>query len=187
MIYFVQPARGGLVKIGVAVDPEKRMRDLQCGSPLELRLIRVEEGERDRERELHEKFSSLQVRGEWFYPAESLATYSGAIPADDPDIAALIESAYGTGFTDGLVDAETSFGRGDALRYLESVVERLAPYADEGVSFMFDRDPDWVPSDAETDLRAAARALALFLASHAIGYEGIRASVRAIWPKAAAA
>lgn len=52
------------VKIGIAKDPKARMATLQTGHPMELSLLWSCDG--DYERELHEVFSKMRVRGEWF-------------------------------------------------------------------------------------------------------------------------
>lgn len=57
------------IKIGIAVDPYKRLRGLQCGSPVELVLHHVEEmGEIAQRFEgaLHRALRSKRCHGEWF-------------------------------------------------------------------------------------------------------------------------
>lgn len=53
-------ALGGLFKIGISTDPERRCRDLNA------ELLHTEDGGLSRERELHRRFSHLRVQGEWF-------------------------------------------------------------------------------------------------------------------------
>ena len=65
-IYFIQSAAQGPVKIGIANDPIKRMRDLQTGNPAVLHLRHVVPGDRDLEKELHHRFREARIRGEWF-------------------------------------------------------------------------------------------------------------------------
>lgn len=62
--YFIQAVDGGPIKIGVSVDPRKRLKSLQTSSHQELRIIGTLKG--NREPELHEKFSELRLKGEWF-------------------------------------------------------------------------------------------------------------------------
>jgi hypothetical protein len=66
-VYFA--VLGDLVKIGVAVDPERRVRRLNG------ELVRVEPGGRERELELHRRFAALRVRGEWFQHKGELKRY----------------------------------------------------------------------------------------------------------------
>ena len=69
-VYFAQA--GASVKIGVADNIDKRLKDLQTGNPIKIRLIayipalskahayQIEHG-------LHRKFISYNVNGEWFH------------------------------------------------------------------------------------------------------------------------
>lgn len=74
-VYFIQPVGGGLIKIGVATNPDSRLLGLQTGCPVELRLIGVIAGAgQATETELHQRFASTRVRGEWFEPTAELLT-----------------------------------------------------------------------------------------------------------------
>ncbi|MGW2048608.1 GIY-YIG nuclease family protein [Streptomyces sp. NPDC001858] len=53
-----------LVKIGIAKDPMRRLRELQTGQPMDLHLLWSMAG--DYERDLHVHFDVYRVRGEWF-------------------------------------------------------------------------------------------------------------------------
>lgn len=78
MIYFIQAGHDGPIKIGKAVDPEKRLQTLQTGTHEMLRLLAVIPGDRDRETEIHRRLLAHRYRGEWFAPtAEVLAYISG--------------------------------------------------------------------------------------------------------------
>ena len=79
-IYFVQPEGGGLIKIGRAADPAHRLRDMQVGCPLLLRLCRTEKAPRSWETRLHQAFAAFRVHGEWFKPHPLLANIADAIP-----------------------------------------------------------------------------------------------------------
>lgn len=59
--YFIEG--GPFIKIGSAISPLKRLKELQTGNPYTLRLLAVIA---DDERWLHWKFSHLRARGEWF-------------------------------------------------------------------------------------------------------------------------
>ena len=66
-VYFIHAPESGVVKIGSAADPEKRLRELQTGCPTPLRLIGRSACPSDTaEKELHQKFTADRVRGEWF-------------------------------------------------------------------------------------------------------------------------
>lgn len=54
------------VKIGVASNPHKRLKNLQCGSPTKIRLIAYVEGDERLESRLHQTFDPIGLRGEWF-------------------------------------------------------------------------------------------------------------------------
>jgi hypothetical protein len=65
-VYFITARQVGMVKIGCAYEPFKRLADLQGGSPVELVLEGVRKGAYREEREFHARFAALRVRGEWF-------------------------------------------------------------------------------------------------------------------------
>jgi hypothetical protein len=80
LVYFIQPAGGGLIKIGVAARPKQRLYHLQTGSPVELRLVGTLPGGQPLEAELHQRFAEHRVRGEWFEPtAELLSLIAGGL------------------------------------------------------------------------------------------------------------
>lgn len=54
------------VKIGISFDPDKRLEELQVGSPVTLRLLWKTPGGREMEQALHERFRSYCKHGEWF-------------------------------------------------------------------------------------------------------------------------
>lgn len=54
------------VKLGYARQPVMRLSHIQCGSPFEATLHGYFAGGKPEERELHELFSNLRGRGEWF-------------------------------------------------------------------------------------------------------------------------
>lgn len=68
-VYFIQSGESGPIKIGTTMEhPLKRLRTLQCGSPVILRLIGViDRPKREhKERALHRRFKALRCSGEWF-------------------------------------------------------------------------------------------------------------------------
>ena len=76
MIYFVRVGKSGPIKIGYSENNiESRIKDLQIGSPEALILMGVMEGDKAKEREMHEKFKDLHIRGEWFRPGVDLRQF----------------------------------------------------------------------------------------------------------------
>ena len=70
-VYAVSCRRLGLLKIGVADDPGKRLRELQVGSPAELTLAHVQPYAERRDavavcEELYRCFAGRRVRGRWY-------------------------------------------------------------------------------------------------------------------------
>jgi len=67
-LYFIQSANTGMIKIGRSKNPEKRLKQLQTGSPNKLKLIAVFEDMGDEEYGLHQRLREYKVRsnGEWF-------------------------------------------------------------------------------------------------------------------------
>lgn len=62
--YFIQSITGGPIKIGKAFNPRDRMALFQTGSPIELKIVGVLEG--DQEREWHATYKWARLHGEWF-------------------------------------------------------------------------------------------------------------------------
>lgn len=88
--YFIQAGADGPIKIGKADNPEKRVAELQTGSPDVLRLIGKLKG--DCEKDLHARFHKLHLRGEWFSPDVRLLAF-------------ILEHAENCGEVQGLIDA----------------------------------------------------------------------------------
>lgn len=85
-VYFIGQGYG-LVKIGVARDPERRILNLQTGNGKALKLIATFpfSSRSDAvcvERELHRKYASYRVNGEWFRPGVLKAIRNGMKPLD---------------------------------------------------------------------------------------------------------
>jgi hypothetical protein len=70
-VYFITD--GEFIKIGVAVDPQKRLNGLQTGNPRQLRLLGTVPGGTSLERGLHACFQARHVHGEWFRLTEGEA------------------------------------------------------------------------------------------------------------------
>ena len=67
-LYFIQSYRTGMIKIGRSKNPKRRLKQLQTGSPDELRIIHVFNGLGWREKEIHIALADWKIRenGEWF-------------------------------------------------------------------------------------------------------------------------
>lgn len=78
-VYFIQSGGpAGFIKIGTALNVEKRIALLQCGSPETLRLLKKLPGGHALERQLHKHFVHLHHRGEWFLPGNELMEFIGS-------------------------------------------------------------------------------------------------------------
>lgn len=65
MIYFIR--QNDEVKIGYTEsDPKGRLSQIQVGNPFDLTMILLIDGDVKVEKELHERFTDLHIRGEWF-------------------------------------------------------------------------------------------------------------------------
>ena len=66
MIYLIYAKGTEYCKIGYSKNPKARLAALQTGMPYQLVMDCIIEGGHKLERELHQRFSEYQVRGEWF-------------------------------------------------------------------------------------------------------------------------
>jgi hypothetical protein len=67
-VYVIQSGNTNYYKIGVSVDPYSRMKDLQIGNPVDLKIIasyKVKDAEKI-EHELHTVFKNKRLKREWF-------------------------------------------------------------------------------------------------------------------------
>jgi hypothetical protein len=72
-VYFIQAVNGGPIKIGIAMDVETRLNELQVASPYPLRVLKVmRNAGRRTEKELHARYADDRLCGEWFIESESL-------------------------------------------------------------------------------------------------------------------
>ena len=75
-VYFIQAETGGPIKIGVARDVLRRLDALQIGNPLTLRIIGViTDVDLYDERDMHNRFAHLRLRGEWFTDDPAIHAY----------------------------------------------------------------------------------------------------------------
>lgn len=64
-VYFVASGESA-IKVGVARDEKARLKALQIGNPVPLKLLAVVPGDGDTELRLHRAFSDYRISGEWF-------------------------------------------------------------------------------------------------------------------------
>ena len=75
-VYFIQAKSSGRIKIGYTEwNPTARLGALQTGSADELVLLGAIPGTMKTEREIHRRFASALISGEWFNPTEELVQF----------------------------------------------------------------------------------------------------------------
>ena len=94
--YFI--SNGIYVKIGKTQDVAARLKSLQTGSPVPLRLLGYVSG--DREQEFHHKYANHRLRGEWFSLPDSFICWLLTQIGRDDWIGDLAEDMWNDG-TDG--------------------------------------------------------------------------------------
>lgn len=68
MIYFIRHGNTDYIKIGYSrSNPMRRMSLLQCGNPIELKMIGTAHGEVIHEKRLHRMMADKRVSGEWYH------------------------------------------------------------------------------------------------------------------------
>ena len=111
MLYFVKAEGVGHIKIGFVegVDATKRLCELQVGSPVRLTLLGTQPGDRAAEMDLHRRFASACVHGEWFQPVEELLDLIGNVEVPQDVVDALNEVVSSTdALADGLGDIDAN-------------------------------------------------------------------------------
>lgn len=71
MIYFIRQ-RNQFIKIGTSTSVNDRVKTLQTGNPVKLRVKAILPGDHKTETGLHEMFKHLRVAGEWFRYTDEL-------------------------------------------------------------------------------------------------------------------
>jgi len=94
MIYVVQSGttKDAPIKIGrtTASRKGKRKKELQIGNPQKLYVIAKLRGKRKREAELHERFASSKIHGEWFRRTPQVEAWLEEIGASLPSHALML-------------------------------------------------------------------------------------------------
>lgn len=74
-VYFMQGVDGGFIKIGYSFNVAYRLKQLQCISPVQIKVLATIEGEKEFESFLHKEFAGCRHHGEWFHPTQSLMDF----------------------------------------------------------------------------------------------------------------
>lgn len=74
LVYFVQAGTDGPIKIGYtrSAAVTRRIGEIQVGSAAKIDLLGCMPGDRAKEAEIHARFASARIRGEWFHPTAEL-------------------------------------------------------------------------------------------------------------------
>lgn len=96
-VYFITAREVGMVKIGCAYEPARRMAHMQTMSPCELALEAIFPGAYQEEKELHLQFASQRVRGEWFRITPEIEAVIASAPPPPPPRNASIEERAAVG------------------------------------------------------------------------------------------
>ncbi len=94
MIYFAQQeSKIGPIKIGCALNPKKRLTEIQLLSPVILTILKTIPGSINKERGIHYHFRHLHSHGEWFKPEKELLDFIEN-PYDVPEIEPKAKPVY---------------------------------------------------------------------------------------------
>ena len=87
VVYFIQAAEGGLIKIGCTKNLKQRFKAIQNNCPITLKLLAYEIDDNPAafcrsqlEEKLHKRFASTRCHGEWFEPSIQLLLYIKSLP-----------------------------------------------------------------------------------------------------------
>lgn len=79
VVYFIQAELGGAyigpIKIGYTQKLRNRLISMKMDNFHELKILKIIEGDRNKEKEIHQKFAGIRIKGEWFKPDQSLLSY----------------------------------------------------------------------------------------------------------------
>ena len=73
MIYFIK--QGDYVKIGFTNRFKTRLNQLQVSSPIKLEVLGIIDGDKNNEKDMHEKFKHISSNGEWFMYCDEIKYY----------------------------------------------------------------------------------------------------------------
>jgi len=83
-IYFLEAEGCGRIKVGIAIEPYTRIRQIQGHSPVLLRLLGFVRGTYEEEQAILARFAHLRVHGEWFDGGEDLRAFIDTVLSEPP-------------------------------------------------------------------------------------------------------
>lgn len=92
MIYFIRS--GEYVKIGVSDNPRGRITAIQTSNPNPIEVLGIVPGSYDLEAELHQRFSFLHHKNEWFQDAEPIRRVISDLVSEQQSTPQAIEPDY---------------------------------------------------------------------------------------------
>jgi hypothetical protein len=131
LIYFAQAVCGGPVKIGTAVDVDRRLAQLEANYGQPLALLATMPGGQEEEQAIHERFSEIRLgRTEQFKPTFELMTFIGRplLVGANPDAVEAMDSHC---------KPMVAQLRGSAA--WKAWIEELADFDDRAVASLFER------------------------------------------------
>lgn len=66
VVYLIRVKNTTYYKIGLSIDPSKRLSSIQSSCPLEVEIVKIWDGELDEECRLHNIFGQYRMHGEWY-------------------------------------------------------------------------------------------------------------------------
>lgn len=83
-LYFIG-ADDGPIKIGITSNPKSRLRTLQSGYPLKLKILALVPNASLQESVYHERFAELRMEGEWFARHPDILAEIARLPSHLPE------------------------------------------------------------------------------------------------------
>jgi len=109
MVYFIQCGIDGPIKIGCAIEPWRRIKQLQTASHEELVLLKSIPGGRKREAEIKKVLITHRKRGEWYEPVHKVLTFIKSL--DEAEYEVIEYRAY------AVLRRDTEDGKTDACPF----------------------------------------------------------------------
>ena len=90
-LYFISTTRKNVVKIGIAKNPNKRLKTFQTANYEKLIILRVIQVPTrnlafELEKALHQKFKKYHIRGEWFKLTPTIINFIENYQTDNPSV-----------------------------------------------------------------------------------------------------
>lgn len=122
---YVVAADNGLIKIGRAVDPVKRVRDLQSFCPARLTVLAVVRSQRSDfdERSLHIRFDRHRRHGEWFTDIPAIRDWARLEAKSQPRLVEMAQAAADAIWNRG--GARINYGDREAVRARRAAMTKM--------------------------------------------------------------